>query len=892
MRHPRNLISCSLASSIVGLLLVACGGDAITIGSGGSSSTNVGGAGGAGGAGGTAGAGGVGGTGGAGGVGGTGGGVVGECTTDADCDQKRGPAPCGVWACNPQNLACEASAPGCADADQDGYGTGAACACAGLDCDDTDPSVTDNAVLSCYAGPAGTAGVGTCRAGTRTCTAGVTGPCVGEVGPSGEACNGEDDDCNGMIDDGLGTFSCGLGACATTVNACQNGSVGICAAPAGAAADGPMCNGVDDDCDGAIDEDCKMCVPVSPNGNDATANGTFANPFRSIQAAIDWTVANNGPPTVCVAGGNTCGATSNYSMPQGTTITMANGVSVLGSYEATNWNRCGNITTTIRPQTAEGVTFPSTVQKTTVLDGFRVDRFQAPTTSAVTVNGAKGAILSNLTVSNTPNVMSSYAINVVNGGDATITKGRIDAGNGSVESIAVRAVGSRVTIEDNCASLDASGRCDDFCANNPSLRGRIQQGTGVSYGVLLQDSPGSIVQSSAICGNDADQGAGIRIVGEGKNITIRGNLVNAWGGLQDSHGIWMEDCGGAAPWIVNNHYIAAAGDNQQSRVDGVRAVGDCHPVIDSNVQISGGGEGQASSPNGVHCAANQAGLASRCVVLGNQLIEGSDFGYPPVATGVRCDDGGCMRIEKNVITGRGGVTAYGIFLQATGTFVDANQIRGGCAPTATGLHAEDTYARIQNNFVAGFTAGDCTGANPPQVQSSLGMRVLSALGLYEIDVHSNTIDGAGSAANAACMSRALELGVLAMAPPAGEGIFRNNILRAGVCQGGRAAFVEADAAADPRIFENNLLDPFGMPTALYLDEGMNALSSAAQVDMLGDMIVKGTLSADPMFVNAPQDMHLMPGSPCAGTGTASGAPAADIDGDARGAMPDIGADEL
>src|SRR5262249_12996047 len=119
---------------------------------------------------------------------------------------------------------------------------------------------------------------------------------------------------------------------------------------------------------------------------------------------------------------------------------MADGISVLGNYESTGWTRCNSGTTIIQPQTAEGVTFPSSVTQVTVLDGFQVDRFMAQTTAAVTVNGAKNAILSGLTISNTPAVANSYGINVISGGEATVTRGRIDAGAGTSESIAVRSV--------------------------------------------------------------------------------------------------------------------------------------------------------------------------------------------------------------------------------------------------------------------------------------------------------------------------------------------------------------------------------------------------------------------------------------------------------------------
>ncbi len=880
------------------LVAAACGSDDSVFSSGSGTSSSSSGSGGSGGST-TTGTG----TGGAttgtsaggGGAGGSGGSIPAECASASDCDALFGPSPCGQWACNAGQ--CEASSPGCTDADQDGYGTGAACACAGLDCDDTDDTVLSTGTRSCYSGPAGTDGVGTCQAGTETCTVGAWGPCVGEVIPSGEACNGQDDDCDGQADDALGTFSCGLGACANSVAACTMGAVGACVPlPPAANLDGPTANGIDDDCDGAIDEDAKACIPVAPTGNDLTADGTFLLPFQTVQAAINWAASHNGFKTVCVAAGAVCGTnnapvTGTYANANAATITMADGVSVLGNYESTTWNRCAAFTTTVlQPKTPEGVTFPAAVQTTTVLDGFRIDRFNSPTTAAITVDGAKGALVSNVAIANAPSVQVSYGVNIVNGGDATITKSRIDAGTGSIESIAVRSVGAKVRITNVCKDLDAFGRCDDFCANNPSLRGRVTPGSGITHAALILDSPGSIIEQSALCAVDGDVGAVIRIGGNATGVVVRSSLVNAFGGAVQSHGIWMEDCNDAAPWIVDNHYIAAAGDTQMTEVDAVRAMGACHPVIDSNVRITGGGEGQASNPNAVHCGANAVQVASQCVVLGNQNVQGSDFGFPPVATGVRCDDGGCMRVANNVITGRGGSVSYGVWLERTSAFVDSNLIRGGCSPTAVGVHADGSAARIQNNAIFGYTGNDCgVGGGQPPLQS-VGLQVLAAAGASEIDVHSNDLDGAGTPA--ACTGRALELDVSASPPASGSGVYRNNILRAGVCGTARYGLIEAVAGADPRVFENNDLDPTGMPTALYFDELVTPITTAAQVNALADMTVSGVISADPLYTAYPGDLHLTAGSPCVGAGTAVGAPAKDFEGDPRDpATPDIGADE-
>ena len=75
--------------------------------------------------------------------------------------------------------------------------------------------------------------------------------------------------------------------------------------------------------------------------------------------------------------------------------------------------------------------------------------------------------------------------------------------------------------------------------------------------------------------------------------------------------------------------------------------------------------------------------------------------------------------------------------------------------------------------------------------------------------------------------------------------------------------------------------------------------SASWLASLG-MDLGGNIDADPMFVDPPDpadapttsgDVHLQDGSPSIDTGTATGAPTADFEGDTRDAAPDMGADE-
>ena len=66
-----------------------------------------------------------------------------------------------------------------------------------------------------------------------------------------EACNGIDEDCDGEVDEGLHSAVCGVGACAREVPNCAAGQVQRCVP--GTPVD-EVCNNEDDDCDGVVDE--------------------------------------------------------------------------------------------------------------------------------------------------------------------------------------------------------------------------------------------------------------------------------------------------------------------------------------------------------------------------------------------------------------------------------------------------------------------------------------------------------------------------------------------------------------------------------------------------------------------------------------------------------------
>ena len=149
-------------------------------------------------------------------------------------------------AITPQQERCTEGGAAAADENCDGM-TDEICAC------------TAGETRTCYTAASGTINIGTCRAGSQTCVNGRFGACTGAVVPQTETCLNEnaDDDCNGMTDDianrGMAcSVGSNMGLCRTGVLQCQASRAELaCVTPQPAA---ESCNGLDDNCDGKIDE--------------------------------------------------------------------------------------------------------------------------------------------------------------------------------------------------------------------------------------------------------------------------------------------------------------------------------------------------------------------------------------------------------------------------------------------------------------------------------------------------------------------------------------------------------------------------------------------------------------------------------------------------------------
>ena len=770
--------------------------------------------------------------------------------------------------------------------------------------DNCDGLVDEGLSVACYEGPAGTENVGQCRAGMSHCIRGIQTACTGQIRPIPEACNGLDDDCDGQLDEQMPDQTCGLGVCRVTTPYCVGNQPQLCQPSPTSSQE--ICNGLDDNCNGLVDETC-ACIHVGPGGSDSNTGGS-GDPMATINFAIQRAAQAGQPKMVCVA--STSGCLTGNQRRYDEDVIMADGVAVYGGFDPANaslWARRAACHTEIRGQTGPAVTFGHGVQSRTVLDGFITTVVSTAGTvqsAVVVVEGSPGAVVSNCQVLGAQQGDQTFGILVIDDANGTpsspeILNSHVQGGDGASLAVGVYSINSSPFIQGSCdlGNMDSQARCTGGCWNGKHIRGHRSQNAmpDFSFGIWFENSPGARVDQSALCSQGADAAAAVHITGNAAGTQVTRSNITVWGAYYSNDGILLEDCGGASPWIANNDWISSEGDNGGNSVAvGIRSLGNCHPLIEGNKLITGGGEGSANDCRGVVCGVGPiSGQPSLCSIVGNETINGSNWGVPPSSYAILCGDGACGMISENLlINGRGGVDCVGVYLKgATAAVLDRNVISGGCGPTwITGVIADDSTARIQNNVIGTSLCTDGVAAGSDFV----GLWVANGGGANEPDVHSNAIFGGGGP-SMSCLSSGLviDLAVTSGVPTGPLGIYRNNHIDPGVCNQSHAVW-ERSMNADPRIFENNALAFSNGIGALYLDENGTVLSNEAQINGLLDMTVSGNIDRGCGFSYAPGSPVTMPsGSPCRNSGTSTGAPGWDYFGAARPqeSGPEIGPNE-
>jgi len=122
--------------------------------------------------------------------------------------------------------------------------------------------------------------VGACEGGVQRCLDGAWGACEGAIHPETETCDGTDEDCDGVVDEELVGPVCPLsaGVCGDARATCRGAlGFGACGHDEYGAdyvedeASGGRCDGLDDDCDGFVDESCPGGAPLLTGPEDLQA---------------------------------------------------------------------------------------------------------------------------------------------------------------------------------------------------------------------------------------------------------------------------------------------------------------------------------------------------------------------------------------------------------------------------------------------------------------------------------------------------------------------------------------------------------------------------------------------------------------------------------------------
>ena len=149
--------------------------------------------------------------------------------------------------------------------------------------------------------------IGTCT-GKQVCQSGVAA-CIGAKTPKVEDCNGEDDNCDGATDEGFGWSdpigggnlgigsACGTGLCAGGSVVCASFQGATCSTASKATAED--CNGIDDNCNGSVDEN--TCSDSNPCTADLCAGGNATCQHLAVEAGCD----DGNPCTLADACSNT-----------------------------------------------------------------------------------------------------------------------------------------------------------------------------------------------------------------------------------------------------------------------------------------------------------------------------------------------------------------------------------------------------------------------------------------------------------------------------------------------------------------------------------------------------------------------------------------------------------
>lgn len=347
---------------------------------------------------------------------------------------------------------------------------------------------------------------------------------------AGPDVDGGDTDGGGCVDaDADGVTDC-AGDCDDADPFTYPGAVEVCG------------DGIDNSCGSSPDNGCGgigTFVAEPPTGVD-TNPGTQAMPVATIGQGMTNAATIGGGTDVFVAAGT-------YNED----ITMVEGTTLFGGYEASGWTRdpAAN-TTTIDATTAAGVVFPSGITRATAIDGF-------------TVLGASGG-------------GTATSITIMDGASPTVSNNIV---------MGASAGGASIGIEVNPADNANTGT--PLIENNEIRIGTSAGGWGADrggYGIRSRQTVLEILGNSIFFADDDTIQQAIQLATSPPTSTIDGNTIRGTGTADFPFGIRI----GGSNVIVSNNDVAVGDSFQGGR--GIATAGEgITQRIENNIVFGGNG---------------------------------------------------------------------------------------------------------------------------------------------------------------------------------------------------------------------------------------------------------------------------------------------------------------
>jgi hypothetical protein len=390
---------------------------------------------------------------------------------------------------------------------------------------------------------------------------------------------------------------------------------------------------VDNDCDGVVDNGCKMLGTYVSGATGIDTNpGTKAMPVKTIAQGIKNAQAIGGKLTVYVG---------NSHYPE--KVTLVEGISLEGGYHCDmmtcDWMRNpGTYDTAILNTDFEGVLAPASITRATKIDGFRLQGMpgQAPNTG-------------------------SCAISVV--GNPSITGNRIngaDVTSGSTKGVEILA-----------PNADPNG---PLIENNDILGGSVGSLTtvGISFDAVPNSQPGSTVsatiRNNRIKGGTGEFTSGLNAWTSGTNTAIVGNAITSGNSPGGNNG--------TSSWGIQIFGIALIDSNvingDQNAVGSCAGIQWCGGInsFSSTTTITNNVIYGNKAANSVAVYLQEAEKPAGLVILNSNFLDGAGGGpggNPTKSAGVALHISGgnnatsIGRIRNNIIQGGQNLNRFGIW---------------------------------------------------------------------------------------------------------------------------------------------------------------------------------------------------------------------------------------